>query len=138
MKLVKEHINFQRGLDPKKAMRIGILTWDKLEPGDILQNIKPVYFLENTIFLSETDLSNDKIREEKYWIIKEIIHHKDIDILRLTLIYTTIFRHAVDMSEKIKLKIYLQKIPEYTTTQPIETWKEWFRIIQPFNYDKEH
>jgi len=33
---VNESINFERGQDPKRAMRIGERTWNKLRPGDIL------------------------------------------------------------------------------------------------------
>ena len=38
MNIVKEHINFERGLDPKDAMNIGQnAVWKNLKAGDILR-----------------------------------------------------------------------------------------------------
>ncbi len=34
---LKESIDFERGLDPKQAMGIGISTWENLKPGDVLK-----------------------------------------------------------------------------------------------------
>jgi hypothetical protein len=37
MNIVREHIEFERGMDPKRAMGIGISTWENVKPGDVLQ-----------------------------------------------------------------------------------------------------
>ena len=36
MKLVKEHIDFKRGLDPKKAMDIGLNPWKNIKDGSVI------------------------------------------------------------------------------------------------------
>ncbi len=45
-------MNFVRGVDPKRAMKIGIITWDNLGPNNFLIQKKypvPVYGREDEI-----------------------------------------------------------------------------------------
>ena len=42
MKIVKEHINFERGIDPKSSMKIGMPSWNNLHEGDLLKVIKNI------------------------------------------------------------------------------------------------
>jgi hypothetical protein len=146
MKLVKEHIEFQRGLDPRAAMRIGILTWDKLESGDILQNKKTVYPIQSKLFFSPNEDTTDDVRPNKYWIIKTIRSDKEWDGtpgLEIEMIWAGIFRHATSMAERIKqaqsiLKTQVGVGPSYTANHSIVEWNEWFRIIQLNEYEEEY
>ena len=45
MKLVKEHINFERGLDPKDAMGIGNRDWENLGEGSVLKLLNSLHNL---------------------------------------------------------------------------------------------
>jgi hypothetical protein len=79
---IKESINFQRGQDPKKAMEIGIPTWETLQEGDIIYVPKGVgikndriseshahgYFPGGTI-LKVRELDNASTKE---WVLRYI------------------------------------------------------------------
>ena len=61
MKLIKEHINFQRGIDPKIAMGIG-RSFENLKIGDILQVLK--------------DMPNVNKKTGDYILIRELKRNK--------------------------------------------------------------
>jgi hypothetical protein len=47
--LIAEVMNFERGLDPKSAMDIGIKTWDKIKPGYIFVLNGPKVYLDKPL-----------------------------------------------------------------------------------------
>ena len=132
MKLVKEHINFERGIDPKKAMGIGIITWDKLEEGDILTNTKEIYkyFVNKTFSFQKPHWMNaDKsIKPGFHFIIAEL--HREKNYLELEFIFTSLsLKHAVMAKPEVE---HLKKISgAYALNGPISEWDSHFRIIQP-------
>ena len=63
--IVRESINFERGLDPRQAMEIGLKTWDKISPGYILKPKKEVYVSNKGNFAAEYG-SADTIWQDMY------------------------------------------------------------------------
>lgn len=47
--IVKENINFERGLDPFKSMDIGITRWQNIGDGAVLEVIKNFYYIDGKI-----------------------------------------------------------------------------------------
>ena len=151
-RLVREALDFERGGNPMKQLGIGIITWDKLSPGDILQNKKIVYPEESRLFFDITEKSLE-VLPDKYWIINEIFRVKKDELeepdesdadeyLNLSLNWAGIFRHAEAQAERIKNpnqnpNVFKSFPKMYTAMYPIERWDEYFRIIQPKEYDHE-
>ena len=73
MQLVKEHINFERGLDPKSAMDIGIKN--KME-----KDLKEIDYDINEIKPFDTSLIKFLIEREKYTLLSYLINNKYLDI----------------------------------------------------------
>jgi DNA-directed RNA polymerase subunit H (RpoH/RPB5) len=141
--IVRESLDFEREGSPLKRLNIGILTWDKLKPGDILQNKKTVYLHINKISFVSNDTFLDRISPEKYWIIKSIRSSNELDrtsSLEIELVWAGIFRHALSMAERIKQPIgdlaSKNLPPSYTVDHSIEEWDDYFKIIQPKEYNK--
>jgi hypothetical protein len=141
--IVRESLDFEREGSPLKRLNIGILTWEKLKPGDILQNKRNVYPVMSRLFFNANEDTGDNIRPEKYWIIKTIRSDNTWDGnpgLEIELVWAGIFRHALSMSERIKQPgdLASKNLPNsYTSNKSIEEWNDWFKIIQPKEYDLE-
>ena len=131
MKLVREHINFERGIDPKKAMGIGIITWDKLEEGNIITNTKEIYryFEKKSLSFSQPQwMHSDKpIKTKTYFVVTSL--HREKNYLELELVYTFLsLKHVVLLSQDwIRLNLTMT----YSLDGPISEWDSHFRIIQP-------
>lgn len=151
--IVRESLDFEREGSPLKRLNIGILTWDKLKPGDILQNKKTVYFNErffktahsinSRLYFAENEDTSEEIRPEKYWIIKTIRNDNTWNEkpgLEIELVWAGIFRHAFSMAERIKQSgdLKSKNLPNsYTSNKSIEEWNDYFKIILPEKYDLE-
>lgn len=136
---LKESYRFERNVDPKRAMNIGALTWDKLKPGDVLKVKKPVLISRITysLFPSDDDLPkatyivNNKgeksITSVKYFIIQYIQYLKNNEIS----IGCTIAPDKNSM-ENIRESIIKnwrhQALVTYEGTFKKEIWKSWFKI----------
>ena len=149
--IVRESLDFEREGSPLKRLNIGILTWDKLKIGNILQNKKIVYPVMSRLHFSQSedtlDVQSDVI-PGKYWIIKTIRNDNSwIETtspifktpgLEIELVWAANFRHALSMAERIKQPGNLAFIPKsYTANHSIEEWNDWFKIIQPKEYELE-
>ncbi len=66
--ITNESQNFERGLDPRQAMEIGLKTWDKISPGYILKPKKEVYVSNKGNFAAEYG-SADTIWQDMYILI---------------------------------------------------------------------
>jgi hypothetical protein len=138
--IVRESLEFERGGNPLKQLDIGILTWDKLKPGNILQNKRIIYPVMSQLFFSQEDIpgdhlpDSDEVRTEKYWIVTKI--HQEKNYFDIELIWAGIFRHAINIAEKIKYGTNVRS-PRYSANHSIEEWDDWFKILQPKEYDLE-
>jgi hypothetical protein len=142
--IVRESLDFEREGSPLKRLNIGILTWDKLKPGDILQNKRRIYPVMARLFFSPNEDTAEDINAGKYWIIKEIVQqNKSLDgreYIEMELVWAGIFRHALSMAERIKQpgNLVSKNLPKsYTANKSVEEWDDWFKIIQPKEYDLE-
>ncbi len=79
VEVIKEAMNFERGRDPKKTMKIGTPSWNTLEEGDIIQcrkrcyinkdskiSIKGEAYIEKATFIKVTDFDNASTKE---WVL---------------------------------------------------------------------
>jgi hypothetical protein len=58
--IVREHINFKRGIDPRVAMGTGNRNWEKLDVGSVLKLLNSLYNLH--------------YHEGTFFVIKSFIH----------------------------------------------------------------
>jgi hypothetical protein len=138
-KNLRESLAFDRGGSPLKKLDIGITTWEKLKPGDIIRNIKRVYRASSTdqrLYFSDNEDMTDDDNPGRYFIVKE--SSKIDDDWSITLYQSgSVFRRAWNISNEVKEGI-LPNIRTCWSVKPIEAWNEWFKIIQPSEYDEEY
>ena len=141
--IVKESINFKRGGSPHRRLGLGVLTWDKIERGDILKNQKAVYPVGSKLYFYENKFTIKGVPAWNYWIIESIDRKIDSDgeYIEMKLIWTGIFRYAISLSKKIKkIKPITDsdfKPNYYLANYPKEEWMDFFEILQPSEYSIE-
>jgi hypothetical protein len=82
-------MNFERGIDPKRSMHIGIINWNNLSENCFLQTRKFVPFVEkgerfHYIFCCDGADFTENILEGAYLWIKEIKKEKNIIEIKYT------------------------------------------------------
>jgi hypothetical protein len=108
-----------------------------LKPGDILKNKMTIYPIGTKLSFSPRDYRTDKLYSGKYFIIKNISRIRNS--LIIDLIWASVFRHAENMGKKIKngddSDTHIP--PMYKISKSINQLEEYFKIIQPKDYDNE-
>lgn len=134
---LRESLAFDRGGSPLKKLDIGIVTWEKLKPGNILQNRRTVYKASSSdgrLYFSNNEDLDDFEGPGKYYIVQTASEMDDS--LSVTMYQSSIFRHAWNIADKIKEGMPLN-MKECWANKSIEEWDAWFRIVQPNEYEKE-
>mgnify|MGYP006902021823 FL=1 len=117
-------MNFVRGVDPKRAMKIGIITWDNLGPNNFLIQKKypvPVYGREEKDFISKVLYFCCDGRKVESHIFDTYILIKDIKRLKLGIILIEFQLAGRD------------KTPTggtYFLKGPLERFKKYFVLVQ--------
>ena len=93
------------------------------------------------LFFNPNEDTSEDVRPEKYWIIKTIRPDNTWDGnpgLEIELVWAGIFRHALSIAFRIKQPgtLEFKNLPKsYTANKSVEEWEDWFKIIQPKEYD---
>ena len=89
MKLVKEHINFKRGLDPKEAMNIGMspqVAWKQFKVGDVFQLQESIPGLNYKkglyVFITKFNGKGVIFKNNNKKVESKIFYHKDFTSLK--------------------------------------------------------
>jgi hypothetical protein len=135
--IVRESINFERGLDPKESMNIGN-PWTKLKKGSIIECIKPAIVEELTKgeYLILIDPEEYKNKQGNYYIFSQGnvailrgVHLSSTEeVLACSLIPFDDISYIPDEEslKKGKLTIY----SSISARERISSWKEYFKIIK--------
>ena len=141
--IVRESLNFERGLDPKKSMDIGMTGFDQIQRGDVLECIKVCWirkgmlsFYQGTNPSWRTAEEDDRVEEfppGTYGVI-HLTPDKWKDKLILDIIPFEGARDAKEVSEKIKESPnYGQMLSKVIGAANPNTWKRHFKIVRPEN-----
>ena len=116
-------IMFTRGLDPKRAMGTGVITWDNLNEGCYLRAKKTVY-LNNPL---DRELLSRIIQyrfcRDRAYVHADIMYNSYILIKEIEIVKNQI---------KIKWKPYRSE-DCYYLKGPLDLYRKYFEIIQPTN-----
>ena len=116
-----EALDFERGQEPKKAMRIGVSTWENLKPGDILQATKQIETTSYGKIISKWSQSGEVIWNTYYIQIEEI-EQRGNELI--------IYYYLSDSIEKLFSKQYVN-YGLHTIIGTIRQLKNNFNLIQP-------
>jgi hypothetical protein len=136
---LKESLDFDRTGPPLKKLGIGAATWEKLKPGDIIQNKKRVHKASDSdrLYFTETEDTDTNENPGKYFTVKTASEMEGY--LSVTMYMSSIFRHAVNVGDWVKEPGGTAPgKTELWANKNIEQWNEWFRIIQPSEYEEEY
>jgi len=102
-----ESAGFHRGQDPKRTMRIGEKTWDKLQPGDFLRPKKEIK-AANGVFKPPSYKGGKKFYPEDYVVIITYEH----DVVRynrqIKMGYRMHLRRCWDIKEAMKIRAMIE------------------------------
>jgi hypothetical protein len=136
-KNLRESLAFDRGGSPLKKLGIGTVTWEKLKPGDIITNKRRIYKTSKSsiIYLTNNEDTNEDEGAGKYFTIKTASEKGGY--LYATMYMSSIFRHALNISDSIKHSGSAPGKTELWLDKHIQDWNAWFTIIQPNQYEEE-
>jgi hypothetical protein len=137
--IVRENINFERGIDPKEAMSIGNL-WVRMKLGNIIECIKPLS-VEKTgekEYLAFQILNNKQgnyytFEEYQAAVVKKAHFFEDRGVLEMWIIPADDLKSALNLRNNIISIEKSNKLSIFSSIygkEKIETWKEYFKIIQ--------
>lgn len=141
--IVRESLNFERGIDPRKAMDIGMVGFDQIKRGDIVECIKVCWIRKGMLsFYPGTNPSWRTAEEDDEVIEFEkgtygVVHltpDKWKDKLILDLIPFEGAKDAKEVSENLrKNPNYGLILSKVIGVANINTWRRHFKVVRTEN-----
>ena len=140
--IVRESLNFERGLDPKKSMDIGMTGFDQIKRGDVLQCIKTCWIKQynlnfyqgrNPAWRTDDGSEGSEFEVGMYGVIDNT-PDKWKDKLILDVIPFEGAKDAKEVSDSLKKSPnYGMLLSKVIGVANPNTWKKHFKIVRPEN-----
>ena len=132
--IVRESINFERGIDPKRSMEIGLSKWVDIKPGDMLECIKRLVVEGGKMeYLFFADPSKRKMTGNDYTFdlgnVAIVKLKRSSDPLNLSIIPFDNFDEAKEYHQKDMRQYTGTLFSTIEGKAPILTWSKYFRIV---------
>lgn len=127
---------FVRSDNDLKNLGIGILTFDKLEVGDILESTENVYPDHTRLTLDfYEEMPTATIGPKKLFVISDVKRRENI--LEMGLRFAGFLNAAVNLRKRmLEDKWTDEKLPHvYRMIGSVNEWKGHFKILQPKEYE---
>jgi len=139
--IVRESLNFERGLDPKKSMDIGMTGFDQIKRGDIVVCIKRCWirgFYLNFYEGTNPSWRNDDSEPSEYEVGMYGVVYTNPDDWKDRLILDIIplerAEDALEISNSLnKDSNYGVLLSKVIGVAVPNTWKRHFKIVRPEN-----